>query len=53
MPPQKRKPVPSQSGGSKHAGKHKKVKQPPQRPPQQRIKVLGANGKIRFEWRDW
>lgn len=35
------------------SGKAKKVKQPTQRPPRQRVMVLGANQKIRFEWRDW
>lgn len=35
------------------SGKAKKVKQPTQRPQQQRVMVLGANQKIRFEWRPW
>lgn len=35
------------------AGKAKKVKQPTQRPPQQRVMVMGPTGKIRFEWRPW
>lgn len=35
------------------SGKAKKVKQPTQRPPRQRIMVMGPTGKIRFEWRDW
>ncbi len=41
------------SPGSSKTGKAKKVKQPTQRPPQQRVMVLGANGKIRWEWRPW
>lgn len=52
MPPQKRKPMPSQAS-SKTSTKHRKAKGPAQRPPQQRVKILGANGKVRFEWRDW
>lgn len=39
--------------GSSKSGAAKKTKQPTQKTPQQRIKVLGANGKFRFEWRDW
>ena len=31
----------------------KKQKQPTQRPPQQRVMVMGPTGKIRFEWRPW
>ena len=40
-------------GSSKPSGKAKKVKQPTQRPPQQRVMVMGPTGKIRFEWRPW
>ncbi len=39
--------------GSSKSGVAKKTKQPTQRPPRQRIMVLGKNGKIRFEWREW
>lgn len=39
--------------GSSKAGVAKKVKQGTQRTPQQRVMVLGKNGKIRFEWRAW
>lgn len=34
-------------------GKAKKQKQPTQRPPQQRVMVVGPTGKRRFEWRPW
>ena len=40
-------------GSSKSQGAAKKVKQPTQRPPKQRVMVMGPTGKIRFEWRDW
>lgn len=36
------------------AGQPKKGKQATQaRTPKKRVMVLGANQKIRFEWRDW
>lgn len=41
------------SPGSSKSGAAKKVKQPTQRPPQQRVMVMGPTGKIRFEWRPW
>lgn len=31
----------------------KKQKQPTQRPPMQRVMVMGPTGKLRFEWRPW
>lgn len=41
------------SPGSSKSGKAKKTKQPTQRPPMQRVMVMGPTGKIRFEWRPW
>lgn len=35
------------------AGTPKKVKQPTQRTPMQRVMVVGPTGKRRFEWRPW
>lgn len=46
----KKKPT---SGSSKPGGKAKRKKQPTQRPPMQRVMVMGPSGKIRFEWRPW
>lgn len=40
-------------GTSKSSGRTKKTKQPTQRPPMQRVMVMGPTGKIRFEWRPW
>lgn len=51
-PPPQKKPAPQGKGAGK-GGKAKKTKQPTQRPPMQRVKVLGADGKIRWEWRAW
>lgn len=41
------------SPGTSKPGTAKKVKQPTQRTPQQRVMVMGPTGKIRFEWRPW
>lgn len=49
MPPKKK--IPPSTSQSK--GRSKKNKQPTQKPPMQRIKILGADGKIRWEWREW
>lgn len=46
-------PKPKQPASSSSSGKKKKQKQPTQRPPMQRIKIVGADGKIRWEWRPW
>lgn len=40
-------------GTSKSGGKAKKIKQPTQRPPMQRVMIVGPTGKIRFDWRHW
>lgn len=40
-----------QGGSNKKAPK--KQKQPAQKTPMQRVMILGANQKIRFEWRPW
>ena len=49
MAPRKGAGSPAKSGSSRS----KKNSQPTQRPPMQRVMVLGANQKIRFEWRPW
>jgi hypothetical protein len=41
------------SPGSTKSGTAKKQKQPTQRPPMQRVMVVGPTGKRRFEWRPW
>lgn len=47
MPPPKKKPA----TGAESSKKKKKTKQPTQvNPKGVRVKVLGANGKIRWEW---
>jgi hypothetical protein len=45
MPPVKKK--------STAEPKKKKNSQPTQKAPMQRVKILGADGKTRFEWRPW
>lgn len=50
---QSKKIPPKPSGRSGGKGRSKKQKQPTQRPQQQRVMIMGANGKIRFEWRPW
>ncbi len=50
-PPPKGKPQPAAS--TTKANRRKKGKQPTQRTPQQRVKVVGADGKVRWEWREW
>lgn len=48
MPPQNKKPT----TGTSSSGKKKKQKQPTQTNPNgTRIKVIGADGKTRWEWR--
>lgn len=48
MPPKKK--IPPKSGGNSK-GRVKKNKQPTQvNPKGRRVKVLGANGKFRWEW---
>lgn len=49
MPPKKK--TPATTGGTEK--KKKKQKQPTQRTPQQRVKIIGADGKVRWEWREW
>ncbi len=34
-------------------GRAKKQKQPTQKPPMQRVMIVGPTGKRRFEWRPW
>lgn len=46
--------TPKQQQSAKKASRRKSGKQQPtQKTPQQRVKILGADGKIRFDWRDW
>lgn len=48
MPPKKK--TPATTGGTEK--KKKKQKQPTQvNPNGQRVKVIGANGRVRWEWR--
>lgn len=49
-PPKGRQPASSGKGGS---SRKKKNSQPTQRTPQQRVKVIGADGKVSWIWRDW
>lgn len=34
-------------------GRKKKNPQPTQRPPMQRVKVIGRDGKVRWVWQPW
>jgi len=54
MPPPQKKSVPN-AGGKKGVApsRAKKNAQPTQRPPMQRVMVLGKDLKIRWEWRPW
>lgn len=38
---------------SKTSGKHRKQKQPTQRPPMQRVLVMSGSGKKTLVWRPW
>ncbi|MFF8831306.1 hypothetical protein [Streptomyces sp. NPDC015131] len=46
-------PQPKKPEAGKGEGRKRKTKQPTQRPPMQRIKVIGADGKVRWDWRPW
>ncbi|WP_177204461.1 hypothetical protein [Streptomyces sp. CC53] len=45
-PPKPKKPAEGE-------GRKKKKKGPTQVSPMQRVKVIGADGKVRFVWRPW
>ena len=47
---QKKIPAKPASGNK---GKSRNQKQATQKTPMQRVRVIGANGKSRLEWREW
>lgn len=46
------KPAPKKTSAPTK-GRPKKTKQPTQRPPFQRVMVMGPSGKTRLVWREW
>jgi hypothetical protein len=52
MAQKRAQPKASTPASSKGGGK-KKNKQPTQKPPMQRVRVIGPTGKARMEWREW
>lgn len=45
--------TPKQQQSAKKASRRKSGKQPTQKTPQQRVLIIGPDGKRRFDWRDW
>ncbi|MFE6222966.1 hypothetical protein [Streptomyces sp. NPDC057854] len=45
--------APPSPGKQPASARRKKNSQPTQRSPQQRVKVVGADGKVTWIWRPW